>query len=50
MGLGLSIVRTLVDAHGGRVTASNPMDGGALFRVEFPRAEPGVQPAPTVDA
>jgi signal transduction histidine kinase len=28
MGLGLSIVRTLVEAHGGRVTASNPIDGG----------------------
>ncbi len=50
MGLGLSIVRTLVEAHGGRVTAGNPIDGGALFRVEFPRAEPGAQTAPTVDA
>ena len=50
MGLGLSIVRTLVEAHGGRVTASNPIDGGALFRVEFPRAEPGAQTAPSVDA
>ena len=43
-------VAPLVDAHGGRVTASNPIDGGALFRVEFPRAEPGAQTAPTVDA
>jgi len=50
MGLGLSIVRTLVEAHGGRVTASNQVDGGALLRVEFPRAEPGAQTAPTVDA
>jgi len=50
MGLGLSIVRTLVEAHGGRVTAGIPIDGGALFRVEFPRAEPGAQTAPTVDA
>ena len=50
MGLGLSIVRSLVEAHGGRVTASNPIDGGALFRVEFPRAEPGAQTAPSVDA
>jgi C4-dicarboxylate-specific signal transduction histidine kinase len=50
MGLGLSIVRTLVEAHGGGVTASNRVDGGALFRVEFPRAEPGAQTAPTANA
>lgn len=32
MGMGLAIVRTLVDAHGGRVTAENNPGGGAAVR------------------
>lgn len=35
-GLGLPIVRHLVEAHGGSVTAESP--GGALFTVRLPRA------------
>jgi signal transduction histidine kinase len=35
MGLGLSIARTLVEAHGGRIHAANHPDGGALFSVEL---------------
>jgi signal transduction histidine kinase len=43
MGLGLSIVRTIVEAHGGRVWAENDPSGGAVFYVELPLA--GVQNA-----
>src|SRR6185437_7849466 len=35
-GLGLAIVAALVSAEGGRVEASNPVDGGALFTVHLP--------------
>lgn len=38
VGLGLSIARTIVDAHGGRIVAENTAGGGALFRVELPTA------------
>jgi signal transduction histidine kinase len=37
-GLGLGIVKRLVDAHGGRIEIETPPDGGALFRVRFPAA------------
>jgi signal transduction histidine kinase len=36
IGLGLSIVRTLVEAHLGKVWAENQASGGAVFRVTFP--------------
>ncbi|WP_246195044.1 ATP-binding protein [Allochromatium palmeri] len=36
MGLGLSITRTLVEAHGGRVWAESGSGMGAVFRVEWP--------------
>jgi signal transduction histidine kinase len=32
MGLGLSVSRTLIEAHGGRIWAENNADGGATFR------------------
>ncbi len=36
MGLGLSIARTLVNAHHGRIWAENAAAGGARFQVELP--------------
>ncbi len=39
-GLGLSIVRQIVEAHGGRVWAENLQPRGARFTVELPRILP----------
>jgi signal transduction histidine kinase len=36
MGMGLSIVRTIVQAHNGKVWAENSHDGGAIFYVQLP--------------
>ncbi len=40
-GLGLAIVRALVEAHGGRVGAANRPAGGAVFWLELRAARPG---------
>jgi signal transduction histidine kinase len=36
LGLGLSICRRIVDAHGGSITAANSPTGGAVFEVQLP--------------
>jgi signal transduction histidine kinase len=38
LGLGLVIVRSIVERHNGRVFVENAPSGGAVFRVRFPAA------------
>lgn len=40
MGMGLAICRSLIEARGGRLTAANHEEGGAVFRFTLPVADP----------
>lgn len=46
MGLGLSIARTLVEAHGGHIQAESSPGDGAVFRAEWPVAGGAGTPGP----
>jgi two-component system sensor histidine kinase KdpD len=40
VGLGLAICQAIIEAHGGKITASNRGDGGAAFVIRLPCDEP----------
>jgi two-component system sensor histidine kinase KdpD len=40
IGLGLAIVQTIIELHGGTIQASNRAAGGAAFRFDLPIKQP----------
>jgi signal transduction histidine kinase len=48
-GLGLSIVKRIVTAHGGRITVATRRGEGSAFTIQLPAADPAAFPAYTAD-
>jgi signal transduction histidine kinase len=44
MGMGLAICKSCIEAHGGRISAFNKADGGAVFQFDLPAAIGADQP------
>jgi len=44
-GIGLSVCRAIVEAHGGRIAAANRPEGGARVSIELPLGDPPAMPA-----
>jgi signal transduction histidine kinase len=40
-GLGLAVVKRIVDGHGGEITVTSPPGGGTVFTVRFPLSPAG---------
>ena len=38
LGIGLTIVRSIIDTHGGSIVACNNPEGGATFTVTLPKS------------
>jgi two-component system sensor histidine kinase KdpD len=48
IGLGLTICRSIINAHGGRIWAENRLGGGAVFRFTLPIGGEPILPEPEV--
>ncbi len=50
MGIGLAICKTIVEAHGGSLTARNHDGGGAIFEIVLPLSTEEVASSPRIEA